>query len=43
MMSMAPCVADDPDSARWDGVRYPIILMDELFDAKHPSIVPAAW
>ncbi len=43
MTSMAPCVADDPDGARWDGVRYPIILMDELFDTEHPSIVPAAW
>ncbi len=43
MTSMAPCVADDPDGAQWDGVRYPIILMDELFNAKHPSIVPAAW
>ncbi len=39
MMSMAPCVADDPDGARLDGVRYPIILMDELFDVEHPSIV----
>ncbi len=43
MTSMAPCVADNPDGARWDGVGYPIILMDKLFNAKHPSIVPAAW
>jgi energy-coupling factor transporter ATP-binding protein EcfA2 len=39
MTSMAPCVAHDPDVARRDGVGYPIILMDELFDAEHPSIV----
>ncbi|KAL3764377.1 hypothetical protein ACHAW5_005118 [Stephanodiscus triporus] len=38
MRSMAPCVAVDPDGAWVDGVRYPIILMDELFDAEHPSI-----
>jgi energy-coupling factor transporter ATP-binding protein EcfA2 len=38
MTSMAPCVAVDPDGAWGDGVRYPIILMDELFDAEHPSI-----
>ncbi|KAL3826863.1 hypothetical protein ACHAXA_005705 [Cyclostephanos tholiformis] len=39
MTSMAPCVAEDPNGARRDGVRYPIILLDELFDAEHPSIV----
>jgi len=38
MASSAPCVARDPDGARAHGARYPIILMDELFDAEHPSI-----
>jgi hypothetical protein len=38
MASVAPCVAHDPDGARAHGVRYPVILMDELFDAEHPSI-----
>jgi hypothetical protein len=38
MASVALCVAHDPDGARAHGVRYPVILMDELFDAEHPSI-----
>ena len=38
MASAAPCVARDPEGARARGVRYPVILMDELFDAEHPSI-----
>ncbi len=38
MASVAPCVAHDPDGARAHGVRYPVILMDELFDAEHPSM-----
>ena len=38
MASAAPCAARDPDGARAHGARYPVILMDELFDAEHPSI-----
>ncbi len=38
MARVAPCVAHDPDGARAHGVRYPVILMDELFDAEYPSI-----
>jgi hypothetical protein len=38
MASVALCVALNPDGARAQGVQYPVILMDELFDAEHPSI-----
>ena len=38
MTSMALQCTYDPIRVRDDGIYYPIILMDELFDAEHPSI-----
>ncbi len=38
MVSVAPCIAHNLDRARAHGVRYPVILIDKLFDAKHPRI-----
>jgi energy-coupling factor transporter ATP-binding protein EcfA2 len=38
MTSMALQCIHDPIRARDDGIYYPIILMDELFDTEHPSI-----
>jgi hypothetical protein len=38
MTSMALQCIHDPIGARDDGIYYPIILMDELFDTEHPSI-----
>jgi ABC-type polysaccharide/polyol phosphate transport system ATPase subunit len=38
MTSMALQCIHDPIGAQDDGIYYPIILMDELFDTEHPSI-----
>lgn len=38
MTSMALQCLNDPIRAQDDGIYYPIIFMDELFDAEHPSI-----
>lgn len=39
MTSMALQCINDSIGAQNDGICYPIILMDELFDAEHPNIV----
>jgi hypothetical protein len=38
MASVVLCNAHNPDRVQAHGVWYSVILMDELFDAEHPSI-----
>ena len=40
MMSIAPSIANqNTDSISRNGIHYPILLFDELFDTEHPSTV----